>query len=121
MTPKTRRVSITEFVVLACVVITDIGLLLYTAMRVISHRGSEVGKPLLFLLPTLIFGGLFALFGVHSLNTTLQPDQPESDGITIESLRVSPTYTAMMLVYGSFLLLITVAGVLVVINLNLGR
>ena len=110
-----------EFAVLVVVVIIDIALLLYTALRVMSHRGIEVGKPLLFLLPTLILVGLFALFGIHSLNTTLRPGPPEGDGITIESLRVSPTYTAMMLIYGCLLLLITVAGGLVVIDLNIAR
>jgi hypothetical protein len=121
MTPKARRVSMAEFAVLVAIVIIDIALLLYTALRVTSHRGIEVGKPLLFLLPTLILGGLFVLFGVHSLNTTLRPGLTEDDGITIESLRVSPTYTTMMLLYGCLLLLITVAGGLVVIDLNLAR
>jgi hypothetical protein len=120
MTPKARRVSITEFVLLVGSVSIDIGLLLYTALRVLSHRGNEAGKPLLVLLPTLIMGGLFTIFGIHSLNETLQPSLPESGDITIESLSVSPTYTVMMLIYGSLLLLITVAGGLVVINLNLG-
>ena len=119
MTP--RRVSLTEFSVLVSLMVVDVGLLLYTALQVSSHWGREAGRPLFFLLPPLILGGLFTAFGIHSLNETLRSSPPDTNTVSTEVLRVSPTYTMMMLIYGSFLLLITVAGGLVVINLNTYR
>jgi len=116
-----RRVSLVELLLLICFTLIDIGLLLYTAFKEWLHHGSELGKPILFLLPTLVIGGLFVLAGMHSLNATLVPDPSDNDAISEDNLRVSPRYSSAMLVYGTLLLLATVAGSLIDINLVLGR
>lgn len=90
-------------------------------MESVLLRGSGLGRPMFFLLPTLVTGGLFVLAGIRSLNATLIPDPSDSDATCEENLRVSPRYSSAMLVYGTLLLLVTVAGSFVDINLVLGQ
>ena len=116
-----RRVSLVELLLLIGFTAIDIGLLLYTALREWLHHGSEFGRPIFFLLPTLVTGGLFVIAGIHSLNATLIPDPGDGDSICEENLRVSPRYSSAMLIYGTLLLLVAIAGSIVDINLVLGR
>ncbi len=110
-----------ELLLLICLTAIDIGILLYTAVKEWSHHGSEFGKPILFLLPTLVIGGLFVLAGIQSLNATLIPDSRDNEAVSEDNLRVSPRYSSAMVVYGTLLLLATFAGSLVVVNLALNR
>ena len=119
MARAATQVSIINLVVLIGFFTADIGLLAYTWLNVRSKCGSEAGKTIFFVLPTLLSGGLFVLRGMHSLSRTLPPKEPESNEVTDENLGVSPSYTTMMLVYGCSLLFVTVAALLFVINLNL--
>jgi hypothetical protein len=118
--PTRPKVSAIEYAILVLLVVVNIGLVSFAAFKVSSDWGHEAGRELAFTLPTLILGGLYSLCGISSLKETLRSSSADndSDGVTIEALRVSPTYTAQMLIHGVLLLLVTITSVIAVILLN---
>jgi hypothetical protein len=98
-----------------------LGLLFYTARSIRSHGLLDLTRPLLFLLSSLLPGFLFLFRGIALVITYSQSVGESAEEIPEDEpgdyLRGSVT----LLIYGSILLLVALAGSLVLLNFAVRR
>jgi hypothetical protein len=66
------RTFLFDLILLVVCFLIDFALVLYTGVKLWSRVDPSLGKSMLFLLPSLVPGGLFIFFGIRPLIRTWQ-------------------------------------------------